>query len=196
MFEPPKGYEKYCEPTFLCESNLPEIKELAQALAKDKKTPEEAARAFFYWVRDNVAWKVEEIVGAKETLKRNPMHGVCADKANLFIALCRAVGIPARYLLIFRCQLNAKVKDFPKKVGHVAAEVYLNNEWKVVDPTFGKDTEKLIPLSEFDRPSWKRIAGVLRVRELSVSLALFSMLILRFSRSSLKMKELIESLRK
>ncbi|MCS7106431.1 MAG: transglutaminase domain-containing protein, partial [Candidatus Aenigmarchaeota archaeon] len=122
------------------------------------------------------------------------MHGVCADKANLFIALCRAVGIPARYVLIFYCNLKSKVKDFPRKVGHVAAEVYLNNEWKIVDPTFGKHTEKLIPLSEFDKPSWERISGIIKVRELSVFLALFSMLLLRFSHTSLKIKELVESI--
>lgn len=196
MFEVPKGLEKYCKPTFLCESNSPEIKELAQALTKDKKTPEETVKTIFYWVRDNVAWRVEKIVGAKELLKRNPLHGVCVDKANLFIALCRAVNIPARYVLILRCELYSRKKYFPRKVGHTAAEVFLNNQWKIVDPTFGKHTEELIPLSEFDRPSWKRISGVIRMRGFSIFTTLLSLLALRFSPSSLKMKKVVESIEK
>ncbi|MEM7825982.1 MAG: transglutaminase-like domain-containing protein [Candidatus Aenigmatarchaeota archaeon] len=188
--------KKFLKPTFYCESNSEEIKDLAKKITKNSRSQEEAVKKIFYWVRDKVCWNIVKIVGAKKVLKRNPMHAICVDKTNLFIALCRAINIPARYLLILSCELKSKRRDFPKTTGHVAAEVYLDNEWKIVDPTFGKHTKRLVPISKFKKPSWEKIKGVLRLREFSRLMVFISLFALRFSPSALKMKKLIEEMNK
>lgn len=52
--------------------------------------------------------------------------GVCQDYAHILIALCRACGIPARY-----------VNGFMQGIGatHAWVEVLVNGEWKGIDPT-------------------------------------------------------------
>lgn len=52
--------------------------------------------------------------------------GVCQDYAHILIALCRACGIPARY-----------VNGFMQGTGvtHAWVEVLVNDEWRGIDPT-------------------------------------------------------------
>ncbi|WP_073973887.1 transglutaminase-like domain-containing protein [Erythrobacter donghaensis] len=54
--------------------------------------------------------------------------GVCRDYAHLMIALARAADIPARYASVYA--LRADPPDF-----HAVAEVFLDGEWHIVDPT-------------------------------------------------------------
>jgi len=51
----------------------------------------------------------------------------CHDNAVVFVTLCRAVGIPAKYVVGID-------KFNPKNRGHCVAEVYINNNWILVDP--------------------------------------------------------------
>lgn len=63
--------------------------------------------------------------GAKEVLAQR--FGHCWDKSDLFITVCRALGIPARQIAGWVPALSA---------GHVWAEVHLEGEgWIPVDPT-------------------------------------------------------------
>ncbi|MDD2673021.1 MAG: transglutaminase-like domain-containing protein [Syntrophales bacterium] len=50
----------------------------------------------------------------------------CHDNALIFATLCRAVGIPAKYI-------TGIDKLDPKNRGHCAVEVYINNTWIIVD---------------------------------------------------------------
>ncbi len=52
-------------------------------------------------------------------------YGDCDAKARVFVALCRASGIPAREYCV------RPAEDFP----HILAEVYVNGHWRRVDPT-------------------------------------------------------------
>lgn len=54
--------------------------------------------------------------------------GVCRDYAHLAIALCRALGIPARYVAGYAMNLNPP--DF-----HGFMEAFLDGEWYLFDPT-------------------------------------------------------------
>ena len=51
--------------------------------------------------------------------------GDCDAKSRLFVALCRACGIPARGLPV------RPDDDFP----HILAEVFINGQWTPADPT-------------------------------------------------------------
>lgn len=191
MFKVPLGYEEFCKPTKYCESDYPKIKELAEEITKNCKSSEEAAKILFEWVRDNIAWNVEKTVGAKKVLEREPRHAVCVDKTNLFIALCRAVGIPARYIIL-DCELDMKIKDLPRQMKHTAAEVFVNNKWVVADPTFGKQTERVINISEFGKPSWINSKNIKRAKELSSFFILVGNIITRILPSMKKLKKAIE----
>lgn len=59
--------------------------------------------------------------------------GVCAEYTNLFIALCRTVGIPARY--VSGTVYSSKIEDFQE---HAWAEIYNGKEWIPYDITFGQ----------------------------------------------------------
>lgn len=54
--------------------------------------------------------------------------GMCRDYAHVMIALARAAGIPARYVGVYAPGLVPP--DF-----HAVAEVFLDGDWWVVDPT-------------------------------------------------------------
>lgn len=64
--------------------------------------------------------------GAVATLRK--AGGMCRDYAHVVIALCRALGIPARYASVYAPALQPP--DF-----HAVAEVHLDGEWWVVDAT-------------------------------------------------------------
>ena len=55
-------------------------------------------------------------------------EGVCRDFAHVLITLARAGGIPARMVSAFG--LNVSPQDF-----HAVVEVFLQNQWRLVDPT-------------------------------------------------------------
>ena len=54
--------------------------------------------AMYDWVRENVEYKEGPFKGAMDALKEG--HGDCEELSSLFIALCRASGIPARTVWI------------------------------------------------------------------------------------------------
>jgi transglutaminase-like putative cysteine protease len=55
-------------------------------------------------------------------------HGICRDYAHLLITFARAAGIPARIASVYA--LGVDPPDF-----HAVAEVFLGNEWHLVDAT-------------------------------------------------------------
>jgi len=182
--------KEYLKPTYLCESDSIEIIKLAKEIVKNKKG-ENAAKAAYLWVRDNVSWNVLKIEGAKSVLERRPLEAVCIDKTNLFVALCRAVGIPSRYILL-DCVLKPKRKDLPPRTRHIAAEIFLNNKWIIADPDFGKTTEKIMPINEFGKPCWSRVYNMKKVKDLSFFFVIIANLFLRFSKTSKILKKAIE----
>ena len=86
--------ERYLRPTYFCESDAPEIIALANELGAFQKSDREYAEAAFQWVQHNVRPGLI-MSGALGTLKSG--KAVCVDRTSLFIALCRAGGIPAKY---------------------------------------------------------------------------------------------------
>lgn len=65
---------------------------------------------------------------APEVLRHEKLLRTCGSSAVAFVLLASSLGIPARSLLL----LNER-----GVVQHVAAEVWLDERWVVVDPAFG-----------------------------------------------------------
>jgi transglutaminase-like putative cysteine protease len=85
------------------------------------------------WIRDHVDYQAgtsDALTSAYDTF--GDRTGVCRDFAHLAIALCRAVGIPARYISAYAWQLSPP--DF-----HAVFEAYLGGPdggaWFLFDPT-------------------------------------------------------------
>ncbi len=85
------------------------------------------------WIRDNVDYQAgttDVLTSAYDTL--GDRAGVCRDFAHLAIALCRAVGVPARYISAYAWQLEPP--DF-----HAVFEAYLHGPgggaWYLFDAT-------------------------------------------------------------
>jgi transglutaminase-like putative cysteine protease len=85
------------------------------------------------WIRDNVDYALgssDALTSAFDTVTQRV--GVCRDFAHLGIALCRALGIPARYVSAYAWRLQPP--DF-----HAVFEAFLNGPsgvgWYLFDPT-------------------------------------------------------------
>jgi transglutaminase-like putative cysteine protease len=85
--------------------------------------------AILEWIYRNVDY-VPGVSNAETTAERTFIDraGVCRDFTHLGITLCRALGIPARAVSAYALQLEPP--DF-----HAIFEVFLENNWWLIDPT-------------------------------------------------------------
>ena len=116
--------------------NLPlndQVKAKAMEVTEGKSTDLEKARAIYDWVIANMN-RNEEVKGCGEgdvcALLDTTMSGKCTDINSMFVALCRASGIPAREH--FGIRINAE--DISKNQ-HCWAEFYVKGTgWVSADP--------------------------------------------------------------
>ncbi len=126
----------YLQPELHVESNNVQIMDLAQQLSQGKQTACEKARAFYDYVGDNLVYTYNQADwGAQATL--GEMGADCTEYASLMMALCRASGIPARYvegLLILGEETEPSART-----EHAWLEVYFpGSGWTPMDPTMGR----------------------------------------------------------
>jgi len=96
-------------------------------------------QAICNWVRSNITYKAgstDETTTAMDTAVVR--LGVCRDFALMVIALCRGLGIPARYVSGYA--LGLEPFDF-----HAFAQVYVGGRWYNVDATYDGGRPALIP---------------------------------------------------
>ncbi len=155
-------------------SITPKVRELAQAAVGNEKNPYLQAKRIYEFLREKMYFIRPDLRGKRitvETILEFPVidqktgeeyyAGVCYHQSMVFVALCRAVGIPARnvfawwddcpWIWINPEDLEPAIKfkdyslngypDFSYRRGlggHGWAEIYLPNYgWIPVDPTFG-----------------------------------------------------------
>jgi transglutaminase-like putative cysteine protease len=94
------------------------------------------------WIRDNVDYEAgasDALTSAYDTVSQRA--GVCRDFAHLGIALCRTLGIPARYVSAYAWRLEPP--DF-----HAVFEAFLRGPsgpgWYVFDPTRMADPQGIV----------------------------------------------------
>ena len=150
------------------------VRELAKTAVGDEKNLYMQVKRIYKFVRDKMCYRQPSGLGwmrSVEAVLDRPVidpktgqeyfHGICFDQSMVFVALCRAAGIPARsviawwdvFLWIRPTPENPKLAvDFreysvdglavsnKRNLGaHGWAEVYLPNYgWIPVDPTFGR----------------------------------------------------------
>ncbi len=121
----------YLLPSRFCPADL--FNELAEQQFGGFQHGYQRARAISDWVHDTIAY-VAGSTGPHSTAADayQQRQGVCRDFAHLAISICRAAGIPARYVSVYADGLTPP--DF-----HAVMEVYLQSPdggaWFTLDPT-------------------------------------------------------------
>jgi transglutaminase-like putative cysteine protease len=116
-------------PEPLVQSSHPEIRELAYRLKGSSGNPTEIARRLLGWVHDSLHKEVTvSVPSALQVLRARA--GDCNEHTQLFVALARAVDIPAR-------TAAGLAYIGGRFYYHAWPEVWLGR-WVPVDPTFGQ----------------------------------------------------------
>lgn len=168
--------ERYLRPTHLCNPREPDIIAMAHELGSFQKPPWAYAESVFRFVNASIRVDFSPPKSALECLRAG--HGTCIDKMSLFIALCRAGGIPARYRLYSPQGVQAlydvylTVDPLLQKwydtlgffILHGSAEVKIDGKWVVSDVSgdFYHMAAAGIPIPRFGEDpaqTWIRPAG-------------------------------------
>jgi transglutaminase-like putative cysteine protease len=127
--DPAFAHELAADP--LIQSEAPEIKSQAQSIVGAETDRWIAATALYHWVYESLDKKmVFSVPSALEVLKSR--EGDCNEHTTLYVALARAVGIPAR--IAIGVVWSDEYKGF---YYHAWPEVYAG-AWVWIDPTLGQ----------------------------------------------------------
>ena len=145
--------EKYLQPQSYWETDSAQIKEKAQEL----QTPQE----IYKFVVDYLKYSDERLNLAKidrlgaQAVMNNPDKAVCMEFSDLFIALSRSAGIPAKEIVGFAYTQNTRLRplSFAAQGDLLHAwPAYWDNEkgWIQVDPTWGSTSGGLDFFNKMD----------------------------------------------
>ena len=97
---PPSSLRQYLKPSPYIESSHPRIKQIAESLEWDASLSDfDNIERIYRWVRDNVEYEFDPVIHpCLDALDAG--KGDCEELSSLFIAICRAKGIPARAVWI------------------------------------------------------------------------------------------------
>ena len=200
-----RSREKYLHPTRLCDSRVPEVVALAQELGAGRLSDREFAEAAFDFAKNRMTLEIAPIDGVVETLQRGT--GTCFGLITVFIALCRAAGIKARYKIFSTTMIDAwrgptidadpLLQKWHDSLGYFLlegeGEAFVDGEWLVahVGPTAERQAAAGIPISRLGEDaigSWfqARPGTIMRLESLPPGLAAGSRLLHRISPGSME----------
>lgn len=138
--EIPEELWQYTQPTGRWESDNPTIAGKAHELTDNYPNYYDKAKRIFDFVRDHMTYQHYGPEQHTALWAYNSGYGVCRDFSNLFIALCRAAGIPADYVCgpvyepgdenLDNCE-HAWTRIYLPNVGWVPVEVTWNDFCKL-----------------------------------------------------------------
>lgn len=123
----PPNVLSYLNPSRYCESDR--LANFALAEFGEMERNFERVNSICDWVHKNIEYRsgtTTSLSTACDVLLQR--MGVCRDFAHLGISFCRALGVPARYVSGYACELEPP--DF-----HGFFEAYLSGRWYLFDPT-------------------------------------------------------------
>lgn len=110
-----------------------ELIKLSKFIVKDAKTEIEKVRAVYNYVVNNIEYDYDKINNINDNYVPdlgeilNLGKGICYDYASLFAGMLRAEGIPTKLVKGYKDDL---------KQYHAWNEVFLEEEWHVIDTTY------------------------------------------------------------
>ncbi|WP_300675055.1 transglutaminase family protein [Desulfoluna sp.] len=132
----------YLKTTLYCDYDHPDVIRQARVVTASLSSDRDKAVAIFYWVRDKILYRVGHWQKrASETLYER--EGTCTNAANIFVAMCRAVGIPSGYGVLrvkgkkyFGPVMLPVFRHFIRDESvHIYGVVFLEGRWVRVDPS-------------------------------------------------------------
>jgi hypothetical protein len=122
---------QYLEPNALVTCQDSRVRSLAQRAAKGAADPWEKAVRINQWVFQNVKDKNFKVAFAAASEVARNFSGDCTEHAVLAAAMCRAAGIPSRVVIgLIYVEKNDSFGY------HMWNEVYINNRWVALDPSW------------------------------------------------------------
>lgn len=159
--------EQYLRPTLWCDPTEPEVIALAHQLGAYQKSDREFAEAAFEFVKEKMTLEILPFNPVSETIKRGT--GTCIHLISVFIALCRAAGIKARYKMFAMNMIQAwydttvnvdpLIKKWYDSMGYFMiegeGEAFIDGEWMVahVGPRAERQAAGGIPVTTFGEDS-------------------------------------------
>jgi hypothetical protein len=111
-----RNMRAFLAPSPMIESRDGRIRDLAKKIGADQQQAWKRVEAIYDWVRENVQYKNGPLKGALAALKDGT--GDCEELTSLFIAICRAAGVPARTVWVEgHCYPEFYLED-PQGEGH------------------------------------------------------------------------------
>lgn len=155
IFEPERSeMGRYLEDTIVVDWQTPAVSERAARIARNRGSDEEdAVRALFRWVRDEIAHSFDietDAVTCNASQVLREATGLCYAKSHLLVALLRARGIPAG----FGYQRLRRPPPASGFVLHGFALAYLakRERWVVLDAR--GNNERVKTVFRIDPPSY------------------------------------------
>jgi len=125
----------------LADYKSPIVKEKALALTRNQKTIQDKITAIFLYVRDDIKLQFPDegdLIKASQTIKYG--YGQCNNKANLFLALLKSIGIEARsHFSLIRKEIQQGLitgilyRKIPEYLSHCWIEVKIGDKWIRID---------------------------------------------------------------
>jgi hypothetical protein len=196
---------RYLRPTRYCNSRAPEVIALAHSLGAYQVSDRAFAQAAFAFAKDKMTLEIAPIDGVVESLQRGT--GTCFELISVFIALCRAAGIKARYKIfpsnMIQAWREATIDAAPllqkwyDALGYFLlegeGEALIDGQWVVahVGPTAERQAAAGIPISRLGEDaigSWFHVRPetIMRLEALPRGLAGGSWLLHKISPGSME----------
>jgi hypothetical protein len=147
----------------LADYDHPLVQEIAQYLTQGEKTIRGKLEKIFYYVRDDILFgfpKKGDLIKASDTIMLG--IGQCNTKGTLFLALCRATGIPARihFSLIDKeiqrgLFAGLRYKLLPSLLSHSWIEVKVEGTWRRVDAYINDEAYFRVAVSILKKKGWE-----------------------------------------
>jgi hypothetical protein len=146
----------------LADYDHPLVQEIAQHVTQAEKTMRGKLEKIFYYVRDNILFGFPndgDLVKASDTITLG--MGQCNTKGTLFLALCKASGIPARihFSLIDKeiqrgLFTGLRYKLMPSLLSHSWIEVKIEGTWRRIDSYINDEAYFRTAVSILKKKGW------------------------------------------
>lgn len=141
----------------------PLIQETAKKLTAGKDNAREKLNSIFLFVRDDIKFGFApegDLIKASETIKRG--YGQCNYKGILFLALCRAADIKARFHF---STISKEIQKgiftgiaywlLPNEISHLWVEVKIDGKWYQIDSYINDLAFHKAAVRELHKRGWK-----------------------------------------
>ena len=112
-----------------------QVRMLASKATRGAVDPWQKAVKIEEWVHEHITRKNFSIAFAAANEVADSLSGDCTEHSVLAAAMCRAVGIPSRVVIGL-----VYVKQQSGFGFHMWVEVYVNQRWVAIDPTWNQAT--------------------------------------------------------